>query len=193
MLNPKCKGKIGILDPRSAGAGTATWSFFLKIKGEEFLKKLAAQDMLLSRDQRQLADNLAKGKINLTIGLSYYTFAPFLKAGLPIKSLPEAKEGTYTSCGSGALSIVKNSPHPNATKIFINWLLSKEGQEVYGKAMGQATRRLDIDTKWLLEYGTKASKDFLTVEQNDRLENYGEETIKNYWARATKIAEEVLR
>jgi hypothetical protein len=59
--------------------------------------------------------------------------------------------------------------------------------------MGQATRRLDIDTKWLLEYGTKASKDFLTVEQNDRLENYGEETIKNYWARATKIAEEVLR
>ncbi|HEY7554043.1 MAG TPA: extracellular solute-binding protein [Candidatus Binatia bacterium] len=193
MLNPKWKGKIGILDPRSAGAGTATWSFFLKIKGEEFLKKLAAQDMLLSRDQRQLADNLAKGKINLTIGLSYYTFAPFLKAGLPIKSLPEAKEGTYTSCGSGALSIVKNSPHPNATKIFINWLLSKEGQEVYGKAMGQATRRLDIDTKWLLEYGTKASKDFLTVEQNDRLENYGEETIKNYWARATKIAEEVLR
>jgi iron(III) transport system substrate-binding protein len=193
MLHPKWKGKIGILDPRSAGAGTATWAFFLKIKGEDFLKKLAAQDMLLSRDQRQLADNLARGKINLTIGLSYYTFAPFLKAGLPIKPLPEAKEGTFTSCGSGALSVVKNSPHPNATKVFVNWLLSKEGQEIYGKAMGQATRRLDVETKWLLEYGIKASKDFLTVEQNDRLENYGEDTIKNYWARSTKIAEEVLK
>jgi ABC-type Fe3+ transport system substrate-binding protein len=107
--------------------------------------------------------------------------------------LPEAKEGTYTSCGSGALSVVKNSPHPNATKIFINWLLSKEGQEIYGKAMGQGTRRLDVDTKWLLEYGTRASKDFLTVEQNDRLENYGEDTIKNYWSRATMIAQEVLK
>ena len=32
-----------------------------------------------------------------------------------------------------------------------------------------------------------------TVEQNDRLENYGEDTIKNYWARSTKIAEEVLK
>ena len=38
LLNPKWKGKLGILDPRSPGAGTATWAFFLKIKGEEYLK-----------------------------------------------------------------------------------------------------------------------------------------------------------
>ena len=193
LLNPKWRGKIGILDPRSAGSGTSTWAFFLKIKGEEFLRKLAPQELLLSRDQRQLADSLAKGKIILTIGLSYYTFAPFLKAGLPIKPLPELKEGTYTSCGSGALSVVKNSPHPNATKVFVNWLLSKEGQEVYGKAMGQATRRLDVETKWLTEYGTRASKDFLTVEENNRLENYSENTLNNYWVNATKIANEVFK
>jgi iron(III) transport system substrate-binding protein len=190
LLSPKWKGKIGILDPRTPGAGTATWAFFLKIKGEEYLKKLAAQEMFLSRDQRQLADSLAKGKIAITIGLSYYTFAPFLKAGLPIKPLPDMKEGTYTSCGSSATSIVKNSPHPNATKVFINWLLSKEGQELYGKAMGQATRRLDVDTKWMVEHGVRASKDFLTIEENNRLENYGEDTINNYWAKSTKIAEE---
>jgi iron(III) transport system substrate-binding protein len=62
LLQPKWKGKIGILDPRSPGAGTATWAFFLKIKGEEFLKKLAAQEMFLSRDQRQLADSVAKAR-----------------------------------------------------------------------------------------------------------------------------------
>jgi iron(III) transport system substrate-binding protein len=193
LLNPKWKGKIGILDPRSPGAGTATWAFFLKIKGEEFLKKLAAQEMFLSRDQRQLADSLAKGKIALTIGLTYYTFLPFIKAGLPVKSLADMKEGTYTSCGSSALSIVKNSPHPNATKVFINWLLGKEGQEIYGKAMGQATRRFDVDTKWMVEHGVRASKDFLTVEENNRLENYGEDTINNYWAKSTVIANEVFK
>jgi iron(III) transport system substrate-binding protein len=193
LLNPKWKGKLGILDPRSPGAGTATWAFFLKIKGEEYLKRLAAQEMFLSRDQRQLADSLAKGKIALTIGLTYYTFLPFIKAGLPIKSLPDMKEGTYTSCGSSALSVVKNSPHPNATKVFINWLLGKEGQEIYGKAMGQATRRLDVETKWMVEHGVRASKDFLTVEENSRLENYGEDTINNYWAKSAKIAEEVFK
>jgi iron(III) transport system substrate-binding protein len=193
LLQPKFKGKIGILDPRSAGAGTATWAFFLKIKGEEWLKKLAAQEMFLSRDQRQLADSLAKGKVVLTIGLTYYTFSPFLKAGLPVKPLPDMKEGTYTSCGSSATSIVRNSPHPNATKVFVNWLFSKEGQEIYGKAMGQATRRLDVDTKWMVEHGVRASKDFLSVEENNRLENYGEDTINNYWAKSTKIANEVFK
>lgn len=193
LLATKWKNKIGYLDPRSAGGGTATWAFFLKIKGEEFLKKLAAQDMLLSRDQRQLGDSLSKGKVALTIGLTYYSLAPFIKAGLPIQPLPEPKEGTYTSCGSGALSVIKASPHPNATKVFVNWLLSKEGQEIYGKAMGQATRRLDVETKWLTENGIRASKDFLTVEENNRLENYGEETVNNYWARATRIAQEVFK
>jgi iron(III) transport system substrate-binding protein len=193
LLNPKWKGKIGLLDPRSPGAGTATWAFFLKIKGEEYLKKLAAQEMFLSRDQRQLADSLAKGKIALTIGLTYYTFLPFIKAGLPVKTLPDVKEGTYASCGSSALSVVKSSPHPNATKVFINWLLAKEGQELYGKAMGQATRRFDVDTKWMVEHGVRASKDFLTVEENNRLENYGEDTINNYWAKSAKIADEVFK
>jgi iron(III) transport system substrate-binding protein len=193
LLNPKWKGKIGILDPRSPGAGTATWAFFLKIKGEEYLKKLAAQEMFLSRDQRQLADSLAKNKIATTIGLTYYSFAPFVKAGVPVKPLPDMKEGTYTSCGSSAISIVKSSPHPNATKVFINWLLSKEGQELYGKAMGQSTRRLDVETKWMTAHGVRASKDFLTVEENNRLENYGEETVATYWARSAKIAEEVFK
>lgn len=193
LLNPKWKGKIGYLDPRTPGSGTATWAFLWKLKGEEYLRKLAEQDLLLSRDQRQLADSLAKGKIALTIGLTYYSFAPFLNAGLPLKPLPVPREGTYTSCGSGALSIVKNPPHPNAVKVFVNWLLSKEGQEIYGKAMGQATRRLDVDTKWLTQSGVRAAKDFLTVEEHFRLENYGENTVTETWGKSMKFANEILK
>jgi ABC-type Fe3+ transport system substrate-binding protein len=192
LLNPKWKGKIGILDPRTAGGGTSTWSFLYKIKGEEFLRKLAAQDLLLARDQRLLGENLAKGRLALTIGLTYYSLAPFIKANQPIKPLPEAKEGSYTSSGSGTLSVVKNSTRPNATRLFVNWLLSKEGQEVYGKAMGQATRRFDVDTKFLLEFGTRASKDFLTVEENQRRENSSEAVLTQLWPKAIKLANELL-
>ena len=193
LLHAKWKGKIGILDPRTAGAGTSTWAFLYKVKGEEFLRRLASQELLLSRDQRLLGENLAKGRLALTLGLSYYTLAPFLKASQPIAPLPEAKEGTYTSSGSGALSVIKNSAHPAAAALFVNWLLSKEGQEVYGKAMGQATRRLDVDTKWLAEFGTRASKDFLSVEENQKRENSSEEVLTDLWPKAIKLANEILK
>lgn len=193
LLNPRWRGKIGVLDPRGAGGGTSTWAFLYKIKGAEFLRKLAGQDLLLSRDQRLLAENLAKGRVALTIGLTYYSLAPFIKANQPVKPLPEPAEGSYTSSGSGALSVVRNSTRPNAAKLFVNWLLSKEGQEVYGKAMGQATRRLDVDTKWLVDFGTRASKDFLSVEENQRRENSSEEVLTQLWPKAIKLANEILR
>jgi hypothetical protein len=41
--------------------------------------------------------------------------------------------------------------------------------------MGVGSRRLDVDTKWLKEFGVIASKDSLTVEQFYRLENQSEE------------------
>lgn len=192
LLLSNWKGRIGYLDPRTPGSGTATWAFLWKLKGEDYLRKLARQDLYLSRDQRQLADSLAKGKVALTIGLTYYSFLPYIKAAVAIKPVPEPREGTYTSCGSGALSVVKNPPHPNATKLFVNWLLSKEGQETYGKAMGQATRRLDVDTKWLTQFGVKAAKDFLTVQEHYRLENYGEETVTRIWDRSVDLAQEIL-
>ena len=62
FLNPKWKGKIGYLDPRTPGAGDSTWAFMWKVKGEEYLKKLVAQDLYLGRDQRILAENLARGR-----------------------------------------------------------------------------------------------------------------------------------
>lgn len=193
LLNAKWKGKIGMLDPRSAGGGTSSWSFWYKTKGEEFLRKFATQEPFLSREQRLLGESLAKGRFAITIGLTYYTLAPFIKANQPIKPLPEPKEGSYTSSGSGALSVVKNSSHPNGARVFVNWLLSKEGQEIYGKAMGQATRRLDVDTKWLAEFGTRASKDFLSVEEHHKRENSSEEVLTQLWPKAIKLANEFLK
>ncbi len=177
LLDAKWKEKIGLLDPRTPGSGSSMWSYLLEIKGEDYLQRLVGQKLFISRDQRQLAEALAKGKIALDVGLTYYSYVPFLKAGLPIKPLPLPKEGLYASGGSGNLTIIKNPPHPNATKVFVNWLLGKEGQQIFGKAIGQATRRLNVDTKWLKEFGVLAAKDFLTVEQFYKLEDQSEEKV----------------
>jgi hypothetical protein len=42
-------------------------------------------------------------------------------------------------------------------------------------------------------HGVRPSKDFLTIEESNRLENYGEDTINNYWAKSVKIADEVFK
>jgi ABC-type Fe3+ transport system substrate-binding protein len=193
LLNPKWKGRIGFLDPRNPGSGQNSWAFLWKIKGEEYLGKLAQQDLLITQNQRQIAEGLAKGKLVFSIGLSHYSYEPFIKAGLPVKPVPNIKEGAHASNGSGVVTIVKNPPHPNATKIFVNWLLGKEGQEVYGKAMVQGTRRLDVDTQWLKESGVEACKDIMTVDDYYRLETHLESSVLKLRKPATALAAKLLR
>ena len=192
LLNPKWSGKIGYLDPRTPGSGASIWSFLWQLKGEAYLNKLVGQKMLIGRDQRLLAESLAKGKIALVVGLTYYSFLPFLKAGLPVKPLPNPRNEVYVSGGSGHLTVIKNPPHPNATHVFVNWFLGKEGQEIFSRAMGQGTRRLDVDTIWLKEFGVIAAKDSLVPDQYSKLENQSEEKVIKVREPAAAVARKLL-
>lgn len=192
FLSPKWKGKIGFLDPRTPGAGDSNWAFMWEVKGEDYLKKLVAQELLLGRDQRVLGENLAKGRVAVMIGLTYYSLLPFIKAGLPVKPVPTLKEGTYGTGGSGNLAIIKAPAHPNATKVFVNWILSREGQDIVSRALGQATRRLDVDTKWLRETGVIPAKDHRSVKEFLQVENQSEEKLDEVREPAQKFAATIL-
>ena len=192
LLNPKWTGKIGLLDPRLPGAGRGLWAFLWARMGADYLKKLAQGKLVLGK-RRTLADQLAKGKLAITLGPTFFTFQPFTKAGLPAKPIPPLKEGMPVSTGNGGPVVIKNPPHPNATKVFINWLLSKEGQELYSKALGQATRRLDVDTKWMTRIGVRAAKDFLSQEDFFSRENQSEEQYTKVRIPALKFAREIFK
>jgi ABC-type Fe3+ transport system substrate-binding protein len=192
LLDDKLKGKIGFLDPRTPGSGASLWSYLREVKGEDYLRKLVGQKLALSRDQRVLAEILAKGNLSFVLGLSYYSYLPFIKAGLPVAPLSAPKEGMYVAGGSGHLVVLKNAPHPNAAKVFINWFLSREGQEVYTRAMHQPTRRLDVDTKWLRELGALPAKDNLTIEQYYKRQNQSEEKINRLREPAAALARKLL-
>ena len=135
-----------MLDPRTAGSGASTWSYLREIKGEDYLRKLVGQKLALSRDQRVLAEILAKGKIALVLGLTYYSYTPFIKAGLPVAPLPAPKEGVYVSGGSGHLVVFKNAPHPNATRALRQLVYGPGGPG--GLLPGRCIKRrdgLDVD------------------------------------------------
>ena len=193
FLHPKWKGKLAILDPRTPGGGDSNWSYMWQVKGEEYLKNLAAQELYLGRDQRVLSENLAKGRVAVLIGNTYYSFLPFVKAGLPVKPLPTLKEGTFGTGGSGNLAIIKTPAHPNSTKVFVNWLLSREGQEVFSRGLAQATRRNDVDTRWLRETGTIAAKDVMSADDFWQVENQSEEKFDKVRKPALKAAHALLK
>jgi iron(III) transport system substrate-binding protein len=192
LLNPKLQGKIGISDPRTPGSGSSLWSYMHYVKGEEYLKRLLAQKLFITRDLRLLAENLAKGKIAITLGIGYSELFPFIKANLPVTPLPVPREGLYATGGYGHLTILKNPPHPNATKVFANWLLGRDGQEIFSRAMGVGTRRLDVDTRWLKEFGTIAAKDGLSLEQYYKVENQSEDKIYKIREPAAIVARKLL-
>src|SRR5213593_1667507 len=47
------------------------------------------------------------------------------------------------------LTVANRRPNPNAARVFVNWILSKEGLEIYARDYGSATLRTDIDESYL--------------------------------------------
>lgn len=192
LLYPKWQNKIGYSDPRRGGAGQGNWTFLWKTKGEDFLKKLVQQNLVIMGEERPLAEALAKGSLALTIGLDIDNFISFVRAGLPVKPLPQLKDGVYPVTGSGALAVIKDPPHPNATKVFVNWLLSKEGQSTYQNALGEPTRRLDVDAP-KEAYAVRPAREFMSIEQYHRLESHTEDKQESVRKPAIAAAERLIK
>jgi len=193
LLQPKWKGKIGMFEPRVPSAGQGLWGFLMRAKGKEFLQRLADQNLFIQRDGQQIAIGLAKGNLAVALGLSQRFVDPYIKGGLPIKPLTSIKEGIGGSNGFGTVAVMANAPHPNAAKVYINWLLGKEGQELYSRALTQGSRRFDVDTKWLARFNTPAAKDVTTPEEFEKVRFYGEDVIINWREPAGEFARKILK
>lgn len=133
LLDPKWQGKIAIYDPTRPVTGAISLSCALPLVGEEFIHKLFAQQKLTPLgDARLITDWIVRGRYPLVIGLSSSFLPNFQKEGLG-KNIEEIGGTVCSGVGGPGLAVMKNAPNPNATKIFINWLLSKDGQELYAQ------------------------------------------------------------
>jgi ABC-type Fe3+ transport system substrate-binding protein len=136
LLRPKWKGKIAAMEPKLPGfpTGLLQFAYYHPDMGGKFLRQLFGEmDITLSRDSRQLVDWLAVGKFAIAIAPSASDLQAAMKPGLPLARFePRAfKEGIYMRATQGSLSVLNRPPHPQATKLFVNWLLSREGQTHY--------------------------------------------------------------
>ncbi len=148
LLGAAWRGKVVIQDPSMGGAGTEWFTFVVKEmmgieKGAAFMKQLARQEPAVTRDVRLLIEWVARGKYAVALAPDRVVVIEFMRAGSPV-AFPELKEPRATSSGPGNVMVFDRAPHPNAARLFINWLLSKEGIAVYAKASGLASTRVDV-------------------------------------------------
>ena len=156
LLNPKWKGRIVINDPLLPSAAYVIFQWLWRVLGSEkatdYYRKIRAQAGAVDRDYRRQIEWVAQGKYAILLGPSSLMFQ-LAKRGLNFGVIPEFKDmGAYVSDSFGGVSLMNRAPHPNAGKVFINWLLGKAGQTAWSKAMEQVSRRADVPSDHVPSY-----------------------------------------
>jgi ABC-type Fe3+ transport system substrate-binding protein len=135
LLHPRWKGRMAWPDTPSAGGPPGFIGNILMSMGQEpgmaFLEKLAKQQVAnVPSNQRVVLDQNISGQYPLVLQIYNYHAAISAEQGAPVEWLK--LDPTIVSFGS--LSLVKNSPHPNAARLFTEFSLSEEGQGIYANA-----------------------------------------------------------
>jgi iron(III) transport system substrate-binding protein len=167
LLDPAWKGQIGFPEGQYSWYGT-----MLKIMGEErgrkFFQGLARQELNYRGAQVMVAQMISAGEFN--IGFTYDTqILRFRSRGAPIEVAPMP----FVTKNIHPLALAANAPHPNAGKVFIDYVLSKEGQ-TFIKNMGRVISRSDIPQEDIAR--TKVISEDVTIA--DRLNQVMDEYKK---------------
>lgn len=149
LLSPKFKGKIIMNDPTLAGTAAKGFSVIgFHLMNLDYWREIAKQEPTIIRDQRQQVEWLSQGKFSVLFFPQSAVITDFIRAGAPVVSHTPV-EGTYVTGASGNITLVNKAPHPAAAKVFINWVLSKDGQTAFSQAFGRQSLRLDVTTEGL--------------------------------------------
>jgi iron(III) transport system substrate-binding protein len=146
LLNPKFHNKIACQDPRGSGGGFGILSVLSKLYGLEFIRQLAKQNIFFGARNSQLVTGLVRGEHGLMIS-SNWTDSAFQRArtrGGPVKFI-KPQEGVRVVEISFVL--VKNAPHGQAAKFFVDWILSEEAQKLITQTLEYTPARRDVPAK----------------------------------------------
>ena len=151
LLNPKWKGKIETQDPLGSGTASDLAAYFYVEKGPEFVRKLFVdQEPVKREDRRQLMGALARGSAPICLTCKIEHARELQKEGYKIREIFElAGSKQRITTAPFVLTLLKDAPHPNAARIFINWMATKEALEIYSRGNGTATLRTDADESFL--------------------------------------------
>ncbi len=152
LLKPQYKGKIVMNDPTVTGPG-GDFMIHLSVniwdlpKAKDYLTQLVGpQQTVVERDNRIQVESVTRGKYPIGVAPNPDNMSNFLQMGAHL-DVVHFKQGVRVTSAAGAVAVPVKQPHPNAAKLFVNWLLSKEGQAVFSKGFGNPSLRADVSTE----------------------------------------------
>ena len=145
LVNPKWKGKLALQEPRGGGSGQGQLALFLELYGEGFVRDLLTkQDIVATGDTRQLTEWVIRARYPIGIGVRTYDLLLFEQEGLKTNVRPVPRSVPTLSSGSAGIQLLAALLHPNAAKVFVNWLLTQPVQERLSHTIQEDSRRLDV-------------------------------------------------
>jgi iron(III) transport system substrate-binding protein len=144
LADAKWAKKVSMADPRG-GASVSTLAMFYEEFGEDFLRRLMRDTTpVITKDYRQQMDWMASGRYPIAIGLPMPAIVDYASRGVSIEDYKKARGPATMSQGFGGLQMPSKMPHPAATKLFVNWILTKEVQTQLMAATKLNSRRTDV-------------------------------------------------
>jgi iron(III) transport system substrate-binding protein len=149
LLAPRWKGQLG-MDDESYDWIAALIDYYGEEKGKQIAERLGRQQLNLRKGNNLLGQLVAAGEIPVMVD-GYNHTGYLLKAkGAPIEWIfPEPYVTAKTPTG---VWIGARAPHPHAAALFVDFLLSKRGQEIMA-AQGRWVARPDV--KYLVDPGNR--------------------------------------
>jgi ABC-type Fe3+ transport system substrate-binding protein len=132
LLDPKWKGKMAWSSSPSSTGGPGFVGMVLKEYGDEkgnaFLDSLAKQNVAsIPFSTRQILDQVIAGEYQIGIMSSNHHVKFSADQGAPVKWLP-VSPGMVDLI---TVSVALNAPHPNAAKLFLDFMMSDQGQAIF--------------------------------------------------------------
>jgi len=129
LLNPRWKGKIAWSNVAASGSGVYVGSVLQTMgedKGMAFLRALARQELInVDATNRAILDQVIYGQYPLALSIFNHHAVLSAQKGAPVEWL----KVDPISAPMHSVGLTKNGPHPNAGKLFIDFLTSEEGQK----------------------------------------------------------------
>ena len=142
LLDPKWKGKIGMYSDDSKWFASLVW-IWGKEKTVSYFRALMKQQPQLHAGVSLLAQLLAAGEASVVVNLYGYLVLDLQERGAAV----DIVQAEPTSLRAGHALLAKHAPHPNAAKLFMDYVHSAEGQQVTAD-LGKEVVRPGIKIKY---------------------------------------------